>query len=73
MNSKIINISDDQNEITHESGLVTVFEEQYHFGCFNCIYQLNDFCSDKPCCAERRKDGKDGIFVKKIIHENFVE
>lgn len=65
MNTKIISISDDQNTITHESGLVTEFVESDHLGCFYCVYETNDTCFDKPCMEDRRLNKLDGIFKLK--------
>lgn len=75
MNSKIIKISDDQNEITHESGLVTEFRLT-NKTCYNCVYLDRKgfcLCEDAPCDSGYRFDSYSGIFVKKIIHEKFVE
>lgn len=47
MNTKIVKISEDQKEITHESGVVTVFKK--NGSCENCCYILSDNCSKAPC------------------------
>jgi len=68
MNTPIVKISDDQNEITHESGVVTVFVESNKSTCLYCAY-LNDdggcICEPAPCNVFRRKDYKLGHFTLK--------
>lgn len=64
MNTPIVKISDDQNEITHESGVVTVFVENGR--CVNCCYypysksKKTSCCNKIPCHTE----------IGKIIREN---
>lgn len=66
MNTPIIKISDDQNEITHESGVVTVFEETKINRCNGCVYQNPKVCkSIAPCFRFERIDNKTGIFKLK--------
>jgi hypothetical protein len=38
MNTKIVEISKDQNTITHKSGVVTVFKKDNSGTCIKCIY-----------------------------------
>ena len=68
MNTPIIKISDDQNEITHESGVVTVFEESEN-SCECCFYESIYICDEIPCLPETsfiaRLDHKNGIFKLK--------
>ena len=73
MNTPIIKISDDQNEITHESGVVTVFVKDGM--CRDCCYSkvephMKRMCLKIPCSTmfepNCRKDGIDfGIFKLK--------
>ena len=65
MNTPIIKISDDQNEITHKSGVVTVFVEECN--CEQCIYYKKIDCWKKrmPCATYQRKDRKIGRFTLK--------
>lgn len=71
MNTPIIKISDDQNEITHESGVVTVFEETNLLTCNFCCYLGSSslFCRKIPCLFTgngiKRNDKKSGIFKLK--------
>lgn len=71
MNTPIIKISDDQNEITHESGVVTVFKKDDSGICFGCFYatRKEHDCRLIPCDYNKikckRKDGKSGIFKLK--------
>jgi len=65
MKSKIISISDDQNTITHESGLITT--SKVKIGCEGCIYfEKNGFenCRKIICSPHTRTDKKSVIFVK---------
>lgn len=68
MNTPIVKISDDQNEITHESGVVTVFVESVS-QCEKCCYYKNFNCSDIPCHFRTeftpRKEFNYGIFKLK--------
>lgn len=69
MNTPIIKISDDQTEITHENGVVTVFEESVG-NCIGCQYFDDDLSFDcekykVPCMMQNRKDGKHVIFKLK--------
>ena len=69
MNSKIIKISYDQNEITHESGVVTVAKE-CDGSCIGCYYfdmDLSFDCSGNkmPCMSDKRFDNKTVIFILK--------
>lgn len=67
MNTPIVNISDDQNEITHESGVVTVFEESEN-SCDECCYYKAYKCQGiclNPCTRQERKDIRNGIFKLK--------
>lgn len=65
MNTPIIKISEDQNEITHESGVVTVFEESKS-RCNGCFYKIDKVCkSIAPCFQFERTDRKTGIFKLK--------
>ena len=67
MNTKIISISDDQNTITHESGVVTEFVVQGGKDiCKNCVYNiLKGKCSHIICVPIQRKDERNGIFKLK--------
>lgn len=63
MNTPIIKISDDQNEITHESGVVTNFVWTNLFSCGRCVYKNRKSCYDIPCVSLRRdRDCFNGIF-----------
>lgn len=60
-------ISDDQNTITHESGLVTEFVESRHKyptirDCSLCYYCDSINCKTLPCYHTNKKHG---YFVKK--------
>ncbi len=66
MQTPIVNISEDQNIATHESGLISTFVGVGLVGCKDCDYrgQFNDVfkkCT-LPCCYEERKDGRSGHF-----------
>lgn len=66
MNTPIIKISDDQNEITHESGVVTVFEWNNDYSCDGCVYRMVlKNCFPIPCRDKARIDKKEGIFKLK--------
>lgn len=65
MNTPIKSISEDQNEITHESGVVTVFEETRSICCNGCIYLLDCKCFSKNELCAKRIDNKIGIFKLK--------
>ena len=67
MNTPIISISDDQNTITHESGVVTVFEvPKGGIFCRNCFYvEWNKSCTGMPCTSGIRNDKRNGIFKLK--------
>ena len=67
MKTKIINISDDQNNILHESGILTefveikdnepFFQKSIYGGCCGvCIYRDIDNCKYAPCCMADRND-----------------
>jgi hypothetical protein len=65
MNTPIISISDDQNTITHESGVVTVFvETDNQNDCIGCIYKNGAICEQikAPCMKSQRLDHKFGVF-----------
>ena len=65
MNTKIIAISEDQNTITHESGVVTEFDSKCNL-CFYCCYDnIEDGCIGVPCVINVRKDKGNGIFKLK--------
>lgn len=64
MKTKIIKISDDQNTITHKSGVVTVFEES-NKNCSFCIYFNKENCNVLLCSCSFRFDEKSGIFKLK--------
>lgn len=65
MNTPIVKISDDQNEITHKSGVVTEFVEGSN--CKLCIYYEKIDCwkMRMPCDTFQRKDKKMGKFKLK--------
>ena len=68
MNTKILKISEDQNEITHESGVVTEFEPKGRIsGCNKCVYSLNGCMHYLAPCSYpyRTADRKNGIFKLK--------
>jgi len=72
MITPIISISDDQNTITHESGLITEFKKDNSGTCINCVYsdlKMHN-CRFIPCDYNkrtgRRNDTLTGVFkVKK--------
>jgi hypothetical protein len=69
MKTPIKNISEDQNTITHESGVVTVFERKVRIsGCNKCVYsEFGCMHYLVPCCYPyRTADSKNGIFIEKI-------
>ena len=47
MNTKIVEISEDQNTITNESGVVTVFCK--NGACEECCYMSSRNCPEAPC------------------------
>ena len=66
MNTPIKSISDDQNTITHESGVVTLFVESKN-SCIGCCYgtfTVFGYCNPNkiPCIKTSRADYKNGIF-----------
>ena len=63
MNTPIISISDDQNTITHESGVVTVFKNNGNYKCHGCVYNPELCPIIIPCVS--RKDKENGIFKLK--------
>lgn len=67
-NSKIISISEDQNVITHESGVNTnfIYTTENFENCEVCIYKQNRDCwsTCKPCDPTERNDKRWGYFVK---------
>lgn len=68
MNTPIIKISDDQNEITHESGVVTVFKKKgITSGCNKCVYnEIGCIQFSAPCGNPyRTADEFNGIFKLK--------
>ena len=68
MNTKIVKISKDQNEITHESGVITVFQKQeMNLFCQGCVYSNYDDCRLQIdlCTSAKRKDEENGIFKLK--------
>jgi len=65
MKTQIKHISEDQNTITHESGVVVVFKET-NKRCSGCFYDNNKVCkSIAPCYRFERNDNKTGIFKLK--------
>ena len=68
MNTPIIKISDYQNEITHESGFVSMFVELNNETCIHCVYINDDgscLCVPAPCNTFIRNDRKLGYFIPK--------
>ena len=65
MNTPIISISDDQNTITHESGVVVEFvkvEINCSVGCKGCVYHIdNNKCMQQNnhdvVCMRRAESG----------------
>ena len=45
-------ISEDQNTITHESGLVTKFVRDNSDDCNNCVYWEYSICHKIPCTSK---------------------
>ena len=66
MKNPIVNISEDQNIITHESALQSKFSDIGMCSCGECCYNAH-FNKSKlpctlPCCSTERKDGRGGNF-----------
>jgi len=61
MTDHIISISKDQNTITHESGIVTEFQDHYENCCGSCFYKNRHVCL-LPCTHQDRIDNREGIF-----------
>ena len=60
--SPIAKISEDQNTITHDDGIVAVFKEGGNE--FDCCYYNTDNCQLYiPCCKVMRDDKINGIFI----------
>jgi len=55
-------ISEDQNEITTDDGIVHVFVETRGICCIYCSVGCYN---DVPCYEDGRKDNKDGYFKLK--------
>ena len=72
MKTPIKSISDDQNEITHESGKVSIFIRTNNIAsCAGCVYEANkESCKHAECVKEFDSKIINGIFIeKKVIAE----
>lgn len=66
MNTPIIKISEDQNEIIHESGVVTVFKKtRKGSGCENCVYDYENTCLCYAANCDDYRLKRHGIFILK--------
>ena len=67
MKTPILNISEDQNIITHESGLITQFSSD-EIACGKCCYDAKESTCISigiPCVEFKRDDFMNGVFIIK--------